>query len=124
VVETLQAELAETKETQAHLTAELEAMKKQMADMYQIIQSIGQAWGVHVQLPTPAPVWHFTPVSMKVVGLRAVGIVDLRAIVIFGLRAIEIVGLHAVGIVGLCALVSCRLETSSCRGGDAEIFNF
>jgi hypothetical protein len=49
-----------------HLTTELEAMKKQMADMYQIMQTIGQASGVQVQLPVPAPVRHFTPVSMKV----------------------------------------------------------
>jgi hypothetical protein len=82
------------------LTVELEATKKQMADMYQIIQSIGQASGVHVQLPALAPVRHSTHVSMKVVSL------------------------HAVGIVGLCAIVSCRLETSPCRGGAAEIFNF
>jgi hypothetical protein len=116
VIETLQPELAETKETQAHLTAELETTKKQMADMYQIIQSIGQPSGVHVQLPAPAPVRHFIPVSMQVVGLRAVGIVGLCAIVIFGLRA--------VGIVGLRAVVSCMLETSPCRGGAAEIFNF
>ena len=66
VIETLQAELAETRETQAHLTAELEATKKQMADMYQIMQTIGQASGVQVQLPAPALVRHFTPVSMKV----------------------------------------------------------
>jgi len=46
VIETLQAELAETREMQAHLTAELEAMKKQMEDMYQIMQTIGQASGV------------------------------------------------------------------------------
>ena len=65
MIETLQAELAETRETQAHLTAELEATKKQMADMYQM-QTIGQASGVQVQLPAPAPVRHFTPVSMKV----------------------------------------------------------
>ena len=49
-------------------------------------------------------------------GLRAVGIVGLRAVVIVGLRAVV--------IVGLCAIVSCRLETSLCRGGAAEIFNF
>ena len=66
VIETLQPELAETREMQAHLTAELEATKKQMADMYQIMQTIGQASGVQVQLPAPAPVRHFTPVSMKV----------------------------------------------------------
>ena len=66
MIETLQAELAEIRETQAHLTAELEAMKKQMADMYQIMQTIGQVSGVQVQLPAPAPVRHFTPVSMKV----------------------------------------------------------
>jgi hypothetical protein len=35
-----------------------------------------------------------------------------------------IFGLRAVGIVGLRAVVSCRLETSPCRGGAAEIFNF
>jgi hypothetical protein len=34
VIETLQAELAETKETTAHLTAQLEATQKQMAEMY------------------------------------------------------------------------------------------
>ena len=34
VIETLHAELAETRETQAHLTTELEATKKQMVDMY------------------------------------------------------------------------------------------
>ena len=50
MIETLQAELAETRETQAHLTAELEAMKKQMADMYQIMQTIGQVSGVQVHL--------------------------------------------------------------------------
>ena len=43
---------------------------------------------------------------------------------IFGLRAIGIVGLRVVVIVGLRAVVSCRLETSPCRGGAAEIFNF
>jgi hypothetical protein len=47
-----------------------------------------------------------------------------RAVVIFGLRAVGIVGLRAVGIVGLRTIVSCRLETSPCRGGAAEIFNF
>ena len=41
MIETLHAELTETRETQAHLTTELEAMKKQMADMYQIMQTIG-----------------------------------------------------------------------------------
>ena len=48
MIETLQAELAETRETQVHLTIELEATKKQMADMYQIMQTIGQASGVQV----------------------------------------------------------------------------
>ena len=116
MIETLQAELAETKENLALLTAQLEATQKQMADMYRIIQSIGQASGVQVQLPALAPVRHFTPVSMKVLCLRVVGIVGLRAVGIFGLRA--------VGIVGLRVVVSCRLETSPCRGGAAEIFNF
>ncbi|XP_066378002.1 uncharacterized protein [Miscanthus floridulus] len=63
-VDELQAELAETRETQAHLTAELEATKKQMADMYQIMQTIGQASGVQVQLLAPAPVRHFTPPTL------------------------------------------------------------
>ncbi|XP_066337342.1 uncharacterized protein [Miscanthus floridulus] len=58
-VDELQPKLAETRETQVHLTAELEATKKQMADMYQIMQTIGQASGVQVQLPAPAR--HFTP---------------------------------------------------------------
>ena len=40
MIETLQAELAETRETQVHLTAELEATKKQMANMYQVMQTI------------------------------------------------------------------------------------
>jgi phage shock protein A len=66
VIETLHAELAETKETTAHLTAQLEATQKQMAEIYQIMQSIGQASGVAVPLPAAAPVQHFTPVSMKV----------------------------------------------------------
>jgi hypothetical protein len=66
VIETLQAELAETKETTVHLSAQLEATQKQMAEMYQIMQTIGQASGVVVQLPTPAPVQLFTPVSIKV----------------------------------------------------------
>jgi hypothetical protein len=74
VIETLQAELAETKETQVHLTIELEATKKKMADMYQIIQSIEQASGVHVQLPAPALVRHFTLVSMKVVAFVPLGL--------------------------------------------------
>jgi uncharacterized coiled-coil protein SlyX len=56
VIETLPAELAETKETTAHLTAQLEAMQKQMAEMYQIIQSIGQASGVAGPLLAAAPV--------------------------------------------------------------------
>ena len=43
---------------------------------------------------------------------------------IVGLRAVVIVGLHAIVIVGLRVVVSCRLETSPCRGGAAEIFNF
>ena len=43
---------------------------------------------------------------------------------IFGLRAVGIVGLRAVVIVGLRVVVSCRLETSPCRGGAAKIFNF
>jgi uncharacterized coiled-coil protein SlyX len=60
VIETLQAELAETKDAlaetkdvQALLTAQLEAMQKQMADMFQIMQTIEQASGVQVQMPTP-----------------------------------------------------------------------
>jgi len=52
---------------------------------------------------------------MNVQCVHVVGIVGLRATVIFYLRAIGIVGLHAV--------VSCRLETSPCKGGAAEIFN-
>jgi hypothetical protein len=51
-------------------------------------------------------------------------IVGLRAVWIVGLRAVVIVGLRAIWIVGLRAVVSCRLETSPCRGGAAEIFNF
>jgi hypothetical protein len=39
-------------------------------------------------------------------------------------RAVWIVSLCAVWIVGLRAAISCRLETSPCRGGAAEIFNF
>jgi Tfp pilus assembly protein PilO len=65
-IQTLQAELAETKETQALLTAQLEATQKQMADMYQIIQSIGQASGVQVQLLALAPVRHFTRAECRV----------------------------------------------------------
>jgi hypothetical protein len=34
VIETLQAELAETKDAQALLTAQLEATQKQMAEMF------------------------------------------------------------------------------------------
>ena len=40
MIETLQPELAEIREMQAHLTAELEATKKQMANMYQVMQTI------------------------------------------------------------------------------------
>jgi hypothetical protein len=101
VIETLQPELAKIKETQAHLTAELEATKKQMANMYQIIQSIRQASGVYVQLPAQAPVRHFTPVSMKVVGLRAIGIVDLRAIGIVDTSILSLT--HAISSL-LCSL--------------------
>jgi uncharacterized coiled-coil protein SlyX len=53
VIETLQAKLAETKDVlaktkdvQALLTAQLEATQKQMANMFQIMQTIGQASGV------------------------------------------------------------------------------
>jgi Tfp pilus assembly protein PilN len=66
VIETLQAELAERKETIVHLSAQLEAMQKQMAEIYQIMQTIGQASGVVVQLPAPALVRLFNPVSIKV----------------------------------------------------------
>jgi hypothetical protein len=66
VIETLQAKLAETKKTTVHLSTQLEAMQKQMTEMYQIMQTIGQASGVVVQLPAPAPVRLFTPVSIKV----------------------------------------------------------
>jgi uncharacterized coiled-coil protein SlyX len=71
VIETLQAELAETKDAlaetkdaQALLTAQLEAMQKQMAEMFQIMQTIGQASGVQVQMSALVPVRQFTPVSM------------------------------------------------------------
>jgi hypothetical protein len=62
----LQAELSQTKETTAHLTAQLEATQKQMTEMYQIMQTIGQASGIVVPLPAAASGRHFTPVSMKV----------------------------------------------------------
>jgi hypothetical protein len=71
VIETLQAELAETKDAlaetkdvQALLIAQLEATQKHMADMFQIMQTIGQASGVQVQMLAPVPVRQFTPVSM------------------------------------------------------------
>jgi hypothetical protein len=65
VIGTMQAKLAQTKETTAHLSAQLEATQKQMAEMYQIMQSLRQASGVQVQLPLPASVRLFTPVSIK-----------------------------------------------------------
>jgi phage gp37-like protein len=68
--ETLQTELAETRrqsqETTAHLTAQLEATQKQMAEMMQIMQNLEQASGVPVQLSAIPPALHYTPVSMKV----------------------------------------------------------
>jgi hypothetical protein len=63
VIETLQVELAETKDALAEtkdaqvlLTAQLEATQKQMVEMFQIMQTIGQASGVQVQMPAPVPV--------------------------------------------------------------------
>jgi hypothetical protein len=71
VIETLQPELAETKDALAEtkdaqplLTAQLEVTQKQMAEMFQIMQTIGQASGVQVQMPAPVLVRQFTPVSM------------------------------------------------------------
>jgi hypothetical protein len=108
----LQAELAETKrqsqENTANLTAQLEAQQKQMAEMMQIMQNLGQASGVPVQLSALALVLQYTPVSMKAECLCVV--------VIVGLRAVMIVGLRAVVIVGLRAVVSCRFWKPPCAG--------
>jgi hypothetical protein len=79
-----------------------------MAEMVLIMQSLGQATCVPVQLsapPLPTPIPTATPVNMKVhfslvlrmyVGLRAVVIIGVRAIVDVGVRVVVDVGLRAV----------------------------
>jgi uncharacterized coiled-coil protein SlyX len=127
VIETLQAKLAETKDAlaetkdvQALLTAQLEAMQKQMADMFQIMQAIGQASGVQVRMPDLVLVRHFTPVSTPSCrwDCRPSCHCDFWPSCYWDCRP----SCHC--FVGLRAVVSCRLESSPCRGGAAEIFNF
>jgi hypothetical protein len=81
-----------------------------MAKMMLIMQSLGQATGVPVQLlapPLPTPT--ATPVSMKVhFSLVLCMYVGLRAVVIVGVRVVVDVGVRAVVDVDLRAVLSCR----------------
>jgi hypothetical protein len=81
-----------------------------MVEMMLIMQSLGQATGVPVQLSTPPlPTPTATPVSMKVrFSLVLCMYVGLHAIVIVGIRAVVDVGVRAVVDVGLRAVLSCK----------------